>query len=110
MYLMSKDVLMMERWRYVWVWDYLVYEKGYRDGIEDIVYAMVDESIKKNEMGRDYVRMMVMDVIRVFGDELSKMQGIYNFISDENEDEMKKDMDMNGWKDVLGKYNLGESL
>ena len=27
-YLMSKEVLMMERWRYVWVWEYLVYEKG----------------------------------------------------------------------------------
>lgn len=59
-------------------------------------------------MGRNYVRMMVMDVIRVFGDVLSEMRGIYNFMSDEKEDEIKKDMD--SWKDVLGKYNLGETL
>lgn len=104
MYLMSKDVLMMERWRYVWVWDYLVYEKGYRDGILDVVLVMTDGNMKKKSMGRDYVRMMVMDVIRVFGDELSEMKGIYNFMRDE------KSMDMKDWKGVLSKYNLGETL
>lgn len=98
----------MERWRYVWVWEYLVYEKGYRDGILDVVLAMTDGNRRKKNMGRDYVHMMVMDVIRVFGDELSEMKGIYDFMSDENEDEIKRDM--KGWKDVLSKYNLGESL
>lgn len=107
-YLMSKEVLMMERWRYVWVWDYLVYEKGQRDGILDVVLAMTDGNMKKKSMGRNYVRMMVMDVIRVFGDELSEMRGIYNFMSDEKEDEIKKDMD--SWKDALSKYNLGGTL
>lgn len=90
MYLMSNEVLMMERWRYIWVWEYLVYEKGYRDGIEDIVYAIIDENEKKESMGRNYVRMMVMDVVRVFGDELSEMRGIYNFISDEKSMDMKE--------------------
>lgn len=107
-YLTSKDVLMMERWRYIWVWEYLVYEKGYRDGILDVVLTMTDGNMRKKSMGRNYVRMMVIDVIRVFGDELSEMRGIYNFMSDENEDDIKKDMD--GWKDVLSKYNLGETL
>lgn len=96
MYLMSNEVLVMERWRYVWVWEYLVYEKGYRDGILDVVLAMTDGNMRKKNMGRDYVRMMVMDVVRVFGDELNEMRGIYNFMSDEKEDEIKKDMDMNG--------------
>lgn len=90
MYLMSKDVLMMERWRYVWVWEYLVYEKGYRDGILDVILAMTDGNMRKKSMGRDYVHMMVMDVIRVFGDELSEMRGIYDFMSDEKEGEIKK--------------------
>ena len=105
-YLMSDDVVMMERWRYVWVWEYLVYEKGYRDGIDDVVYAMIQGNDRKENMGRVYVRMMVMDVIRVFGDELSEMRGIYNFISDEGEE----GMDMKSWKGVLSKYNLGETL
>lgn len=106
MYLMSKDILMMERWRYVWVWEYLVYEKGQRDGIENVIQIMTKGKERRSEMGRSYVRMMVMDVIRAFGDELSEMRGVYNFISDENEERM----DMKDWKDVLGKYNLGETL
>ena len=43
---------------------------------------MIDENEKRESMGRSYVRMMVMDVIRVFGDELNEMRGVYNFMSD----------------------------
>ena len=54
---------------------------------------MIDENEKRESMGRSYVRMMVMNVIRVFGDELNEMRGIYNFMSDSEDGDWGKRKD-----------------